>query len=188
MSIAQAIAEQWAKSTHPVAAHPCKSFLIAASACCISADFICLNPARRLELDLQHRVVLALQVHPRSSGLILTYLLIYATSSRCECRQVVGFEALRPLRSCARMICRRFLATLAVSSFAQQEGEEDAMAYLLPNRRLKKPGFSASMKRGFVFAQEAVDHILVGLGNVGALQVDGGQTLVGRLQPPRIPG
>jgi hypothetical protein len=42
------------------------------------------------------------------------------------------------------MICRRSLATLAVFFFSPRKKLRKDMASAPPNRRLKKPGFSAS--------------------------------------------
>jgi hypothetical protein len=58
-----------------------------------------------------------------SSALIDTYFEITATSSRCNAGKYSGRLPPRPWRSCARMICSRSLATLAVFFFSPSRKE-----------------------------------------------------------------
>src|SRR5205085_11258277 len=84
---------------------------------------------------------------------------------------------------CARMICSRSLATLAVFFFSPSRNERNEAISAPSEQPLQEPLLlRVDEPQWLVGTQEAVDHVLVGLGHVAALHVHRGRALVAGLQ------
>src|SRR5690606_28335339 len=78
----------------------------------------------------------------------------------------------------AMMSCRRSFATAAVRFFSPNSRESRDMS-LASEQALHEAGlFIVHETQGAILAKEARDHVGIGFGYVGALEVDRGRTLV----------
>src|SRR5690606_30288876 len=112
-----------------------------------------------------------------SSGLTETYLEITSISSRCSAGRKSA-AGLPPERSWAISSDRRFLAISAVFFFSPNSLDRKDMS-LSSEQALDQAGLLViDEAQRAVLAEEAADHVGVGLGNVRALEVDGGCALV----------
>ena len=111
----------------------------------------------QLDLDFQHfQVVLAFQVHLEVVAVDLDVLGDHRHQLALQRGQVVGLGRIAPIALVRQDDLQPLLGNAGgFFLLAEQEGQERSHGYLLPNRRLKKPGFSASMKRSGLSAIHA---------------------------------
>src|SRR6185369_3127504 len=116
-----------------------------------------------------------------SSVLTLTYLEITAISSRCRSGRKLTLLP-PPSRSWAMISCRRSLATWAVFGWLPNSFWSQDMS-LASEQALQEARLDVVHEaQRLVLAEEAGDHVVVGLGGVGFLLVDDRRALVGGLQ------
>src|SRR5690242_13345749 len=115
------------------------------------------------------------------SRFTLTYLEITSISSCCSAgRKSAAAEA--PLRSWAMISCRRSLATAAVFGFWPNSNVSRDMSLSSEQALEQARLLVIDEAQRQAFAEEAADHVGVGLGDVAAVHVDGRRALIGGLQ------
>src|SRR5512139_1465583 len=116
-----------------------------------------------------------------SSGFTLTYFEMTAISSRCRSGRKLAVLP-PPSRSWAMISCSRSLATWAVFGLLPKSKDSSDIS-LASEQALQQARLDVvDEAQRLVLAEEAADHVMVGLGGVGFLLVDDRCALVGGLQ------